>query len=114
MASYGRQKGSKHFNAVLTPITHVILLRVTEDSVQHTKRLRMSDPETSSNHDAGECGVGFDAEDEHPNNGENWMKTNLAVSPTNGKIPQNWKRSWLSGTGRSQSISSMPLLRSLK
>jgi hypothetical protein len=104
MESYGRQKGLKRFNAVLTSITHVILLRVTEDSVQHTKRLRMIDAETSSNHDRMTAGSVLMRRMNIAIMEKNWMKTNLAVSPTNRKISQNWKRSWLSGTRRSHSM----------
>jgi hypothetical protein len=52
MANCRRLEGSKHFNAILTSITHTILVRVTEDGVQHTKRLRVLDENLSSENDA--------------------------------------------------------------
>jgi hypothetical protein len=39
---YGRSECSRQSNAVITSISHVILVRVTDDGVQHTQRLPFS------------------------------------------------------------------------
>jgi hypothetical protein len=64
MVSCGKLEGSTHFDAIMTSITHVILVRVTEDCVEHTKRLRVLGADLSSDYDAEEPGYYSDAKGE--------------------------------------------------
>jgi hypothetical protein len=40
----GRAQGRKHFNSIVMSLTHVVLIRVTDDAVQHTRRLQFAEP----------------------------------------------------------------------
>jgi hypothetical protein len=40
----GRAQGRKHFNSIVMALTHVVLIRVTDDAVQHTRRLQFAEP----------------------------------------------------------------------
>jgi len=40
----GRAQGRKHFNSIVVSLTHVVLIRVTDDAVQHTRRLQFVEP----------------------------------------------------------------------
>jgi hypothetical protein len=46
----GKSEGRKRFNAIVTSISHVVLVRVTELDVQHTKRFPLLG-DTQSDHD---------------------------------------------------------------
>lgn len=40
----GRSQGRKNFNSIIVSLTHVVLIRVTDDVVQHTQRLQFVEP----------------------------------------------------------------------
>jgi hypothetical protein len=46
--NFGRSEGREQFNGIVISLLHVVLFRVLESSVQHTKRLQLVEPKTRS------------------------------------------------------------------